>query len=184
MRAPDSFVEALSSLFGDRLRVRWSTKRQEFHIEQQVGRAALPPVRISEADDDMIRARDGYAFVMAVRSGDRMPCPDHCGATLPVPIFACAEVKCERCKRNGRDARHVAGFFPLGDRLLEYLRSIDPSHRDPYDLIRQLDARNAQLEATRKRDASNDIEAATLDNFNRLVGIQSVGYTGKESMWQ
>jgi hypothetical protein len=183
MRAPDSFVAALSDMFNDRLRIRWSHKRNEFHIEQQVGRAALPPIHISEADDDLIRARDGYAFVLAVRPGDRMPCPE-CAATSARSDFRCAEVKCERCKASGKDARYVAGFFPLGDMLLEYLRSIDPSRRDPYDIIRQLDRRNALLERTRTRDASNQIEAATLDNYKRLVGIQSVGYTGKESMWQ
>lgn len=176
MTAPDSFIARLKDEFHDALRIRWSLARNEFHIEQKVGRAALPPIHISEADDDMIRARDGYAFVLAVRQGNRMPCP-RCNLTLPVPIFQFAEVVCPRCRTQKLDGRYIAGFYPLdGDMLLDHLRSIDPNRRNP-QFIRDMDARNARIEASRDRAAANERAAATYDHYNQLVGIQSVGYT-------
>src|SRR5512133_3739880 len=97
--APGGFARRLREEFRGRLRVRWSTQRREWQIEQKVGRAALPTRRIDESDDRSIRARDGYALVCAVRDGDRMPCPT-CGETLRVPILTFAETICPVCKKN------------------------------------------------------------------------------------
>jgi len=61
--------------------------RSEWHIEQKMRRQRLAQKRLvsgSIENDDVIRATDGYAFVLAVRPGNRMPCPK-CGVTLGIP---------------------------------------------------------------------------------------------------
>lgn len=178
MDAPKDFVTRLNSVFSGRLRIRWSTARGEYHIEQRVGRAAHPPYRISAIDDSLIRARDGYTFVMAVRPGDRMPCP-HCRLTLKVPVMHTAEVICGYCRMSGRDGRHRAAFFPLGELLIDHLRSIDPERGAHKEMVDAADRANRALMAARERNVSNTIEASTKEHFTQLVGIQSVGYTGK-----
>jgi hypothetical protein len=137
--------------------------------------------RVDSYDDPAIRARDGYAFIMAVRQGDRMPCPK-CGYTIRVPKFEMAETSCDYCKMLGRDGRYTACYFPLeGDSLIQHLSKLDPLKTWRDGLAQRADAHNAQLLASRERDCLNKLEAATKENFNQLVGIQSVGYTGKEA---
>lgn len=178
MQIPESFSERLEREFDGRLRIRWSKAGGEFHIEQKVGRAALPPTYVSEYDDDLIRARDGYMYVMTVRPGDRMRCPD-CNSTLKVPIMRTAETICGYCKMKGRDGRHVAAYYPLGDTLIDHLKKIDPMRRFRQDLAKAADRKNEAIMESRKRETSNQIEASTKDHWTKLVGIQSVGYSGK-----
>jgi hypothetical protein len=178
MDVAKEFTSRLRRDFNDRLRIRWSKKRGEWHIEQKVGRAALPPIYISEVDDDLIRAKDGYAFVMAIRPGDRMPCPD-CGLTLRVPVMQIAETTCDYCRYKGRYGRHSAAYFPLGDLLIEHLKKISPERR-PKKFTEMLDAKNAAVLASRQREFENEFEATTKENWSRMIGIPSWGYTGKE----
>jgi hypothetical protein len=188
---PKSFEENLRSQSDGLLRIRWSLMRREWHIEQKVGRMALPPFRVSEADDNMIRARDGYWLVAAVQPGTRMPCrtlidkrtQQICGETLPVPRFEFGEVSCPRCQAAGRNHRQQAGFFELNDRLLEHLRMIDPA-RGGYERL------NANLKLSLERKAwsearaiENHSEAVVKDNLNSLFDVAHVGYTGKEAAW-
>lgn len=173
-KPPDWFVERLRFEFQDRLRIRWSIRKHEWHIEQKVGRGALAPFRISEADDSMIRARDGYWFIGAVRPGNTMPCPK-CGCKLNVPELEWREVVCHYCRLQKRDGRTLAAYFPLGEALLEHLRKID-DQRGGLERVRdEADRANEQLIASRERDISNSIESATKDTYTRLAGIQSVG---------
>jgi len=176
--APTEFTRRLNDLFGGRLRIRWSVKRGEWHIEQKVGRAAVPPTYVSEVDDDLVRAKDGYAYVMAIRPGDRMPCPE-CGLTVHVPVFEVSEATCDYCRFKGRYGRYAACHFPLSDMLLEHLKKISPERQNK-KLLQMHDAKNAAILASRQREVFNDVEASTKENWNRLVGIPQVGYTGKE----
>ena len=168
----------LEQEFRGRLRIRWSLKAKEFHIEEKVGRAALPPFRIDPNDDSMIRARDGYSFVMSVRAGDRMPCPK-CGTDLKVPIMHTAEVRCGYCRMKGVDGRVKAAFYPLSETLIDYLKKIDPERGAAILQAQESDRHNAALLASRERASMNDIEASTKDNWNQIAGIPSFGYTGK-----
>lgn len=178
MEAPQEFVDRLHRIFDGRLRIRWSKSLHEFHIEQKVGRAALPPIRIDEGNDDLIRARDGYMFVMSVRTGDRMPCPE-CHLTLRVPVRDTWEITCGYCQLKGRRRSVVAGFWPLDDTLLDYLRKIDPLRGKQSEQAEEADRHNQFLLASQENDAMAPGYAAFDDNYNRLVGIPQVGYTGK-----
>lgn len=175
MQPPTSFAEKLHTQSDGELRIRWSDSRSEWHIEQRVGRAIIEPSPVDPLDDDHIRARDGYVFVLAVRTGDRMPCPE-CGIELKVPVLHFAEVTCDFCRMRGKDGRLPAGFFPLGEALLQHLRRLDPKRTWREDVKDQLDERNKRLTASRERDYSNHIEATTKENYNDLVGIGQWGY--------
>ena len=175
MNPPESFARRLRDESGGELRIRWSNARGEWHIEQRVGRAIIEPSPVSAMDDDHIRATDGYALVLAVRDGDRMPCPD-CGCELPVPHLQFAEIKCDWCKMRGKDGRHIAGHFPLGDALLQHLRRLDPKRGWREGEAKRLDLRNQLITASRERAYSNHIEATTKDHYRDLVGIGQWGY--------
>ena len=178
MNAPQAFVDRLEREFRGRLRIRYSQREQEWHIEQRVGRAAMPERYISLHDDDAIRARDGYILVMNVTTGDRMPCPT-CGMELKVPPFETVDVKCPFCELKGKQTHVVAGFYPLeGDALIQHLRHIDPERGASLELAADADRRNNARTASRERDAL-DASYGVAENFNRLFDIAQVGYTGK-----
>ena len=172
------FQRRLDEEFHGRLRIRWSLQRHEYHIEQRVGRAVIPPLRIEEGRDDLIRARDGYDFLMAIRPGTRMPCPT-CHLDVSVPIMEFRETACPHCAIKGRDGRITACYFPLGERLLDELRARDPLKGGPARMRAMMDAANARLEATRDREFRNYNEDVVKDHFGNLFGIQQVGYTGR-----
>lgn len=180
MQPPSDFVRRLDKLTGGRLRIRWSHKESEWHLEEKVGRAALPPIRVDEGRDDLIRARDGYRLVMIIRPGDRMPCP-RCGATLKVPVLRVGEVVCRDCsaKRN-RQVAFVASYWPLdGESLFDHLRKIDPLTGGIERMMADIAANNARLKAAEERDLKNYGEAVLRDGFTQIAQIPSVGYTGK-----
>lgn len=178
MDAPTQFVSDLTRAFEGRVRVRWSKKTHEWHFEQKVGRAALPTIHISEIDDDRIRERDGYVYIFAVRPGTSMPCPV-CNHTLAVPALKFAEVSCGVCAIQGKNTAQLAAYFPLGDLLIDHLRMIAPE-RSSRRRLEEMDRRNAQRNESKRRDAQNYGDSALLDRWNRIVGIEQVGYTGKE----
>jgi hypothetical protein len=178
--APDWFVEKLRLEFDGRFRIRWSLARKEWVIENKVDRAKVVPKYVRDIDDELIRARDGYEFVLSVRPGDRMPCRStKCMATVPVPVFKFAEVRCQSC----RTVHDATGYFPLNDMLLEWLRRIDPDRGGIKRVMQSVDEKMRQRDLARERELSNYNEAVGKDYFNRIVGIQQVGYTGKEHMW-
>lgn len=174
MYAPAGFLNELDREFLSTVRIRWSKARDEWHLEERVGRSALPPTRISEVDDDMIRARDGYALIMRVRPGDRMPC-SRCNATLRVPIRETKQIRCSRCGN-----RDVAAFYELNSTLLEHLRYSHRSRTDPRSIAQRTDRNNANLDSARRRKMINELHASTSDNWNRMTERPTVGYTGKE----
>lgn len=177
MQPPSSFVQRLTKEFGGRLRIRWSKRLNEFQVEQRVGRATTPPIFVSEFRDDYIRAKDGYAYVLSVRPGDRMPCPT-CGLELKVPAFQTTEVNCPRCsaKRN-RPTGYTASYFPLGESLIDYLKSIDPE-RDGYKRrLRDMDNNNFKLEAIKEKDLASQRADILTDGLYYSPDFPKIGYT-------
>lgn len=179
MNAPSFFTDLLARTFDNRLRIRWSASQHEFHIEQRVGRAVAAPSRFDEGRDDLIRARDGYDFVMSVRTGDRMPCPV-CHYTLRVPVMDTWDIHCGYCKLRGLQTSVVAGFWPLNDRLISHLQKIDPLRADQTEQARAADRYNRLMMESEDNAIINAGVARGYEKFNRIAGIQSVGYTGKE----
>lgn len=173
--ASETFVKRLRREFPD-LRIRWSPFRRSWQIEQKVGRGALG-VSSALLSDRLVRARDGYWLVCEVQQGDRMQCPVCKGGPLKVPSLHFGEVRCEACMSAGRDGRVLAGYFPLGQSLLEHLRETDPRRDAIRRMAAKADAANDLMLQTSIRDRNNAIEAATKEDFNRLFGIQSVGWT-------
>jgi hypothetical protein len=192
---PRWFVEAVEREFGGRLRVRWSPTRRAWQIEQKVERAkanlpdfwmqryyTLSEGRRRDLDDRLTRARDGYVFVLEVTPGTRMPCPV-CHLELRVPVMELAEVRCTYCQAAGRDVTVRAGYWPLGESLLDQLRKMDPHTGAIARAVKAADGANAAREASRTRDLSNTNEAILKDHFTQLFQIPSVGYTGREHAW-
>ncbi len=181
MHIPSDFVEKLARDFGGRLRVRWSHQRSEYVIEEKVGRAALPPFRFAEIDDNYIRARDGYGFVLAVRPGDRMACPQ-CHLSIKVPVREFREVACEHCTWKGREARYQVCYWPLGDSLLEHLRKIDPLRDGPKRMADEAAQHNLLREKRRDKEFSNGLHDVLFDEA--ITQIPKTGYRGPTPYWE
>ena len=179
--APAHFVKQLEQAFEGRLRIRWSHSTHEFQIEQRVARGLINfPMALN--DDEQIRLRDGYFYVMSIRSGDRMPCP-RCRYQLVVPVHEIKELSCERCKVAGLEHRVSAGFFPLDDTLITYLKAMDPLRGASRELRAKVDAHNERYTKAQRQAVLDRTYAAGADNFNRIAGIPNVGYTGPTPMW-
>lgn len=178
MEVPDEFAARLHAAFDGRLRVRWSSTQQEWHVEQKVARGLINfPSAIS--DDEAIRLKDGYHLVMTIRTGDRMPCPK-CGLTLSVPLRSSTMVSCERCRQKGLEHRVAAAYFPLDDTLITHLQAIDPLRGASRELRAKVDAHNAKVMQAQQQRTLDQMTQAAGDDFSRIAGIPSVGYTGKE----
>lgn len=176
-QAPISFLAKLETEFGGRLRIRWSVAKNEFHIEQQVGRAALLPLYIKEGDDRMIRARDGYHFILAVKAGNHVPCRT-CNNRCPVPELKTGEIKCSRCGYQGKRAtKEFGGFWPLTDSLIEYLKKIDPYRDGHLQAVKEQDLAIERVDLSMRRNVRNHIESATYDDKYQLFGTPLTGYT-------
>jgi len=180
---PQSFLDSFKAEFGDEYRFRWSFKTRSFHLEQKVGRAALSPSFIDAADDQSIRARDGYALVLTLQPGDRMPCPGGCGLDLKVPVFTFKAVTCPRCKWLGRDGSYPVGYFPFSESLMDYLKYLDPKRGGQRRVVADADKRTRDAEEDRMKNISRQGEGALYDAYNRIAGIESVGFTGRERAW-
>ena len=179
--APPEFVERLQSVFDGRLRIRWSNALNEYHIEQRVARGIINfPPALSE--DETIRLQDGYIHIMSIRNGDRMPCPK-CQRTLRVPVREIRELSCATCKASKVEHRVAAGFFPLDDTLITHLQSIDPLKGMSKALRNKIDAHNESFTASQRQAVLDHAYSRGAEDFARIAGIPSVGFTGKETMW-
>jgi hypothetical protein len=187
MHAPDSFVEKLEREFRGKLRIRWSSERNAWLIEQRMKRGlfgGFKPTRKGwdESSDKYVQTRDGVVMLMEVRTGTFMDCPK-CGHELKVPFMETSSIRCSYCKLQGKEPSIAAVFIPLNDSLIDHLKSIDPSNPISERLAEDLDRANESLAAMMEKDALNYGSGAVLERFNRLAGIQQVGHTGKEKMW-
>jgi hypothetical protein len=184
-----TFEDKLLSTFRGRLLIRWSNQRGEWHIEQRIRRGLLEGIAPTkkgwdESSDAYRQYRDGTVLVMAVRTGDRMPCP-RCGTELKVPYMETEHLKCFGCKRLKGENRHVvAVYMPLGDVLIDHLKAIDPERSHSQDLDERVDAANVKLEDAMVRAAVLQGDAAVHEDYRRIVGIQQVGLSGKTAFWQ
>lgn len=190
MRAPDQFLARLREEFRDRLRIRWADTQGEWHLEQKVGRGIfdppLPSHKIAPHQRELQyekreRARDGYAFVMAIRPGDRMPCPA-CGLTMHVPVMELTEAKCGWCLEHGRDTRLMACYFPLGEVLIDHLKKIDPERDGIRRQRDEADLANARKLAREERAADSELRDSLFDAA--VDQIPKWGYTGREAAWE
>lgn len=177
MTIPTAFAERLKRAFGGRLRIRWSVRDREYRVEQRVGRAVTAPIRIDDDRDDLICARDGFDYVLSVRSGDRMPCPTCEWTELKVPIREFRDIRCPYCATKGKQGRTVAGYFPLDDSLITHLQMIDPLRGASKELADAADRRNAAKLASEERHLSNIVEAHGADHYADIVGIPQFSYT-------
>lgn len=173
MTPPKSFVDSLQKQLPG-LRIRWSRQGSMWHIEQKIARTVQLPFYVSEWDDRAIRARDGYAFVVAITNGDRIGCP-RCKAEVHVPTLQMRQSTCKACGSSFH-----AAHYPLADALLEHLRYTDPYRGGNERQVREMDLSNERLQLSKRRDALNEIDAVGRDLFPQLHGIPQVGYTGKE----
>lgn len=167
MDISEGFLKEFKSAFGDRMRIRWSERGNEYVVEQKIGPArTLPPG--NETDDD-IRARDGYAFVLAVQPRETMPCKT-CGQDVKIPNQRFAETRCEYCMYRGKDGRWAAGYFPLSSALLDWLKQIDPERQWSATMKAKLDARNKAIVDARQAAASDALDYGLRENHHRVVG--------------
>lgn len=177
MEVPEEFAARLDAAFDGRLRIRWSQAEGAYHVEQRVARALINfPAALT--DDEAIRLRDGYHFIMVVRTGDRMPCP-RCGATLKVPLRTSTMVTCDPCRQRGLEYRIPAAHYPLDDTLIDHLKSIDPLRGMSKALRSKVEAHNAALTQQQQQAVLNRLTDKANDDFAQIAGIPSVGYTGK-----
>lgn len=184
MQVSEEFSKQLEQEFNGRFRVRWSNRRSAYQVEFKVqpGQVLEPPMTLSGAydtyNDDYIRARDGYDFLVEVTRGDRMPCP-HCGFDVKLQPLQMREAKCEYCTLHGRDGRVSAVFYPLNHVLIEHLRFIDPVTGGAKRVLAQV-RRNEALKRQRDDEAAyNEIDETNKEFFPKFYGIKSWGYTGK-----
>lgn len=178
MRVPGWFAKQLDAEFDRQIRVRWSDTARAFQVERRIRRSSFAPHGVKPGDDEAIRIVDGFDLVCEVAGGDRLPCP-RCGRTVSLPVREMREAKCPACGRVFR-----AVYWPLGDALLQHLRYIDPVRGGIERVFEDADKANFQLERMRRRDLWNHGESVWKEDYNRLVGIPSVGYTGREKTWQ
>jgi hypothetical protein len=180
------FQERLEGRFNGRLRARWSPSRNEVHIEQKVRRGLVEGsvnVRPKNAEDrrlnedELIRARDGYKLTMIVTPGTTRRCKV-CNTEAAVPAFKSALQKCSFCAMKGRAQMEAVGFFPLSDSLIDYLLKLDLDTMSDRSTD-AVHAHNDRLLQQRENDLYRPVEAAFRERYNRLVGIQQTGYTGK-----
>lgn len=167
---PVEFAERLHEAFDGRLRARWSTQRNEFQIEQRVARG-LVNFPAPDDNDEMIRLKDGYFYVMSIRNGTTMPCPKHCGTDLQVPVHEIRELSCPTCRAKGVEHRVSAGFYPLDDRLIDYLRMIDPMRGASRDLRNKINDHNQKFTDAQRAKVMGQLTDAAADDFDRIAGI-------------
>lgn len=173
---PQDFHARLTREFDGRLRVRWSQRKQEFHVEQKIRRGLLDFPVESDSNDDHIRLRDGYLFLFSVRPGSRMPCP-RCASELKVPQLEIREVVCDFCKLMGKEYRVPAGYFPLNDQLIEYLKTVDPLRSQSSAAKNRVDKHNLSVMAAQQQEVLNRSLGHAADDFTQIVGIPMTGYS-------
>lgn len=177
---PDEWRQRFLAEFPD-YRVRWSLKKGCWQLEQQCGRGALPPLRIDEADDSLVRARDGYWLVMEFSPGDRMPCPgviqnnprQVCGWPMKVAMRESRESTCSVCRSKGRDGRTMAAHWPFDELLLEHLRFTDPLKGGTIRQRLKADARNAAMLKEAERQQSDFNTSLDYVDYRWISGIAS-----------
>lgn len=179
-RVPEQFVERLEQEFGPKFRVRWSDYWNEWQIEQRTARGKVgQPILRDRYHDDTVRYRDGYTWVMSVKQGTQFPCPK-CGLTLKAPARQTELVSCAHCKAKGYEHRWLACHWPFDETLIDHFKDMEREIDSRHLLLRDADRKVKMMQ---QRAVLDPTLAGFEDSFNKLAGIPSVGYTGKEKMW-
>lgn len=177
---PEYFQQRLEEEFQDKLRVRWSDKWNEWHVEQKVRRGlAASPSKFDPYDDTLIRHKDGYMWIMSIKQGSKFDCPQ-CGLTLSAPTRETVYVSCGHCKLKGYNSQWLACHWPLDETLIEHLKKLERQIDTTADMLSQSDRALRKLQ---ERAVLDPTLAAFEDSHNKLAGILQTGYTGKERMW-
>jgi hypothetical protein len=187
----ERFNERLQEEFGDRLRLRESKAEEAYVLEQRTHRGKFTPARRKdptnhsgllpvELDDKFIRARDGYDLILTVTKGTATKCPK-CFLPMKVPTMKFGEVGCENCRTRGRRYRYIRAFYPLGESLLDHIKSIAPERGTTVSRVKSDDAAQAKSIEDGFKDANNTLGDALFEEAIRQ--IPKVGYTGHEAMW-
>lgn len=175
-RVPEKFQERLTEEFGDKIRVRWSDQWNEWQVEQKVRRGlAGGGIKEDRFSDDIIRYKDGYVWIMSFKQGTKFDCPK-CGLTLKAKTRETEMVSCAHCKSKGYEHRWVASHWPMDECLIDHLKMLEKESDDVGNRIKK---QNALLHKQMLRNVLDPALAGFEDNFNKLAGIPSVGYTGK-----
>lgn len=181
------FEREFFKAFDGRFRIRWSDMKQEYHIEQKVRRGLeIEPAKnektgiLDTYSDEYIRARDGYFYVMAIRAGDKMPCPI-CGLTVPVPQLHTAESHCEYCKVMGRDGRYIAAYYPLNNVLIEHIKTLDPHTDGPVQSRKRIRAAQLKFEAEKQSKALDAADDMIKFNNNQVMNVPMTGYGSQKT---
>lgn len=168
---PTRLEERLSTLWGDRLRVRWSPREAMWHIEQKLEQGArqlwpgmaMPSSYLSELNDAFVRRRDGYTFVMRIARGDWIECPV-CHRKLAVPVHEIGVIQCDPCSQKGKVVRLLGGYWDLGGELLiDALRKMDPDGR--YLNEKAVGERVDQANATKEHWRENAMRGVGQDSL-------------------
>lgn len=188
MYIPEWFEETLQRDFNGRFLIRWSSAKQCFALMERVARGvAIRPARLhqklqrlSEADREefLFRLRTGTNTFVSIYPGARCACPS-CGAKVLLEKHRWQFAHCAAC---GKDFNAVA--YELGHLLLERLRFLNLETGGDERIIAEMDTADAESKRQKKRDDRNYLEAVVKEDFNQIMNIQSVGYTGKEQSWQ
>lgn len=173
-RIPDDFQDKLDQEFGGKLRVRWSGKLSEWHVEQKVRHMVGWPDGWDRHSDNTIRYKDGYVWIMSFKQGTRFECPT-CHLTLKAPSHRTEMVSCDHCRLKGYNHQHLAGHWNMDETLIEHLKMLRWKLDHPDDM-NKLDA---ALKIQQMRQVLDPTIEGIADRYNQGMGIVSVGYTGK-----
>jgi hypothetical protein len=186
MLSLEQFNKRLETEFGGRLRARRAPTSGDIHIEEKRGRGIfdppLPPHKITPKTarlqfEKRERARDGFAFVMAIAPGDRIPCPT-CHLPLRLSVMEIKEAVCEYCRGRNVDTSVMTVYFPLGESLIDHLKKIDPLNDGVQRQIREVEQANTARQKAIDKAAEDTRYDLLKDAI--LQQLPSVGYTGKE----
>jgi hypothetical protein len=180
-QVPEQFQERLRQEFGDKLRIRWSDYWNEWQVEQKIRRGKVgQPITRDRYHDDTVRYRDGYAWVMSIKQGTRFPCPT-CEMPLSAPTRVTEMLSCRHCQLKGYEHHWIACHWPFDETLIDHFKKMEREIDDRSRLVKESEQK---LKTQMQRQALEPTLAAFEDRFNKLAGIPSVGYTGRETMWE
>lgn len=187
MDISQDFQDRLALRFDSRYRLRWSDAESNYHLEQRVARAkAEGMVNLGSKNaldrkmnyEDRVRARDGFVLTAKIMPGTKAPCVV-CGTEMPIEPFKFVSKRCEHCAWMGRDVNVVAGYFPIGDTLLDHLDKIDAYKGGNDRVSKSVASKMFRKEIADEMDLYNYMRDATNDRWRRLAGNPALGYTGK-----
>jgi hypothetical protein len=182
---PEWFASQLALEFGGRFQVRWSEARSGFIIDERVARGHFMPSnrlalkldalrragKSAEASEFLYRLQHGTVPFLEIHPSGRTTCPS-CLVPVPLKPFVWEFAHCPGCQKD-----FPAVSCELGPAVLERLRYLDAERGGLERILADMDAQNDALVSGQEKAARADLEASIRDEWPRLVGIPSVGWT-------